>query len=598
MSVFIEKVEIKHFRSFDGGVKQPKVEMDCLKDVNIISGANDSGKSNILRALNLFFNNEISPGIPFNMARDLCKSQKKRSDSRVEEKRFDGAKDVRQRDLWVKVRVHFYNQKHGILPQRFWVEKLWDKSNYGITSSNHKKDGLTQNQKRAADGQLTQFLKQFSFEYVPAIKDRQYFSSLFGKLQKSLFEKETSSAKKFKNTSKEFDTLLLSETKSLFEEFKKNTKIDARFNIPESLIDFVRTLSVQTENGISLFERGDGIQARFIPDILNEIYKSSGKKKIIWGFEEPENSYEDKNLRKLRDDFLNLYSKTKQIFLTTHSFNILSVKGENVSRYRVYRDGETSQIILADKKKKDLFAKSEDEKLQEELGIFELTDELDQLYQEKETELESLKKVKSDLEIKLKKESDKVIVVEDTATEKILKKVLSDNKFEIKIAGCADKVLNISKIMKGRYNNLYFLVDGDLKQYSNEEKKLWHKNTKQLNKYCIENYLFLEDVISEVIAREKIKTTKAKFIKSLCKKASDANVLRFSDLLTLIEDGRFNWADLNRYDMSEFTKRIKCFFNIEQYDFIDKCLQIMEEKQILQDSFNEVINWLNGVDNE
>lgn len=54
MTIFIDKVEIKQFRCFDGGSKQQNVELFDLKDVNIISGANDSGKSNILRALNLF----------------------------------------------------------------------------------------------------------------------------------------------------------------------------------------------------------------------------------------------------------------------------------------------------------------------------------------------------------------------------------------------------------------------------------------------------------------------------------------------------------------------------------------------------------------
>ena len=67
----IEKIEIKHFRSFDGGKNQDKVHIENLQDLNIFSGANDSGKSNILRALNLFFNNEISPGLKFNIERDF-----------------------------------------------------------------------------------------------------------------------------------------------------------------------------------------------------------------------------------------------------------------------------------------------------------------------------------------------------------------------------------------------------------------------------------------------------------------------------------------------------------------------------------------------
>ena len=51
----IEKIEIKNFRSFGNRVKS-KFEIHNINSINVISGANDSGKSNILRALNLFFN--------------------------------------------------------------------------------------------------------------------------------------------------------------------------------------------------------------------------------------------------------------------------------------------------------------------------------------------------------------------------------------------------------------------------------------------------------------------------------------------------------------------------------------------------------------
>ena len=48
----ISKIEIKHFRSFDGGKDQPKIRIEELKDINVFSGSNDSGKSNVLRAIN------------------------------------------------------------------------------------------------------------------------------------------------------------------------------------------------------------------------------------------------------------------------------------------------------------------------------------------------------------------------------------------------------------------------------------------------------------------------------------------------------------------------------------------------------------------
>mgnify|MGYP003603325088 FL=1 len=91
----ISKIEIKHFRSFDGGKDQPKVRIDELKDFNIFSGSNDSGKSNVLRALNLFFNDEISPGIKFNKDRDFSKIVANRFDKDVEDRKNTEAERIR-----------------------------------------------------------------------------------------------------------------------------------------------------------------------------------------------------------------------------------------------------------------------------------------------------------------------------------------------------------------------------------------------------------------------------------------------------------------------------------------------------------------------
>lgn len=132
----------------------------------------------------------------------------------------------------------------------------------------------------------------------------------------------------------------------MFTEFKEKTGVDATFLVPESLIDFFSTINVSTENGISLYSRGDGIQARFIPAILNEI--SKGKKNVIWGFEEPENSYEYRNAESLANDFLNIYSQKKQIFITSHTKEFLTlIRGnENrVSLHRVYKTAENGSQI-------------------------------------------------------------------------------------------------------------------------------------------------------------------------------------------------------------------------------------------------------------
>jgi ABC-type histidine transport system ATPase subunit len=52
----IRRIEISYLRSLYTAV------LDRPGDMNVVFGRNDSGKSNLLRALNLFFNEETEPG--------------------------------------------------------------------------------------------------------------------------------------------------------------------------------------------------------------------------------------------------------------------------------------------------------------------------------------------------------------------------------------------------------------------------------------------------------------------------------------------------------------------------------------------------------
>jgi hypothetical protein len=354
----IERVEIRYFRSFGEKI----VKISDLKDLNILSGSNDVGKSNVLKALNLFFNNEINIGEPFDLKKDLSLIHRERSEKELIKKRSQRTKDdpyASQRDLFVKVKV-FFNREiqsdRSTTPEKFWVEKTWGKNGLYKQSSNiqiayvkKNKRPPTQAQAAALQGKLTQFLNSIYFDYVPAVKDRQFLQYLFKKLQTALFERDNT----FQKTSQEINSKIAITTTDLFDEFREKTGLDASFSIPESLIDFFTTITVATEKGISLYSRGDGIQARFIPAILNEISKE--KKNVIWGFEEPENSYEYRNAEILAKDFLNIYSKQKQIFITSHTKEFLTlIKGnENlVSLHRVYKTADKGSLI--DTYKKDI----------------------------------------------------------------------------------------------------------------------------------------------------------------------------------------------------------------------------------------------------
>ncbi|HCL5779928.1 TPA: AAA family ATPase, partial [Escherichia coli] len=63
MPVSIRRIEITNFRSIQ------KIVIDSAR-LQIIVGNNDAGKSNILRALNLFFNSQTNPGESFDFSTD------------------------------------------------------------------------------------------------------------------------------------------------------------------------------------------------------------------------------------------------------------------------------------------------------------------------------------------------------------------------------------------------------------------------------------------------------------------------------------------------------------------------------------------------
>lgn len=183
-------------------------------------------------------------------------------------------------------------------------------------------------------------MNSIQYHYVPAIKDKEYFAHLYGELQKTLLKEYQSEVTRTKNN---FENALQKSTEELMDEFNnvvnaKNYDISAAFELPD-LINLFQTLNVQTGNNISLVYRGDGIQAKLIPEILyfisvkekqfkqTKIIKGEKVKKyFIWGFEEPENSYEYKNARLLADRFLEVFSKNAQIFITTHSKEFLSLQ--------------------------------------------------------------------------------------------------------------------------------------------------------------------------------------------------------------------------------------------------------------------------------
>lgn len=457
--IVIEKMEIKSFRSF-GNRKVGKVVIDRLNHLNIFSGSNDSGKSNILRALNLFFNKHTDLNTFFDFEKDFFKKEN-----------YD-SNDVGEKVVTVKIyfsnvknkNKNFNNPKKIFLPEKFWVSRKFFKvteyssftqddglvSSFKYEKKDHypdffdisgAKETIKSTAKASLKKQLTQFIDSIQYHYIPAIKDKNYFSHLYGELQQTLWKEEKSSVL---TTKESFEQSIQQTTEELMDEFKlmadDQSGFSPAFELPSDLIEIFRSLDVNTGN-VKLSVRGDGIQAKLIPEILYFIAKKEksyktrslrqgekAKKYFIWGFEEPENSYEYKNAQMLAEKFKNLFSNDIQILLTTHSFNFLSLEGKHISTYRVYKDSAIEatniQLIKKNKDGKFDFSDNENSLLHNELGVFSLNKQLEQLYldlEEQKTLLETNIRV---VEERLSGYDTPLIVTEGKTDWKHLKKAL------------------------------------------------------------------------------------------------------------------------------------------------------------------------------
>lgn len=204
------------------------------------------------------------------------------------------------------------------------------------------------------------------------------------------------------------------EATEMMQSFTKTTKevLETKFYIPE--LDYSKVLEIATEKEIPLSLRGDGVQAKLIPELLNEVCRNRNADYVIWGFEEPENSFEYGNAQQLAENFLNDYSKKNQIFITSHAFNFITLEGVNVATFRVWRpDYEAGTQVTCINTEQRGLSENNAELLDEELGIYSLNQELEKIYNQKSKELLELSARRKELE----KNSKPVLYVEDEYDE-------------------------------------------------------------------------------------------------------------------------------------------------------------------------------------
>ncbi|WP_310593805.1 AAA family ATPase [Flavobacterium sp.] len=343
--MIIKEIRIRNFRSI--------VKADIsLSNLSVIVGFNDVGKSNILKALNLFFNNETDYGSELIFQNDYSK--------------FSPIRNKKAEEIIVEIVLHAptnYKQSKDIVWRKVW-----------------RKNGLHLNDKKFIDGskfpqksKLYSWLDNIRYSYIPAIRDIYYFEFLLAKLHDSLAE---TIEQELRNAGDDFITKIKSNTVQMIQEIDNRLKIKSQIKLPSNLQSLFKALDFSTEEGafeISISNRGDGIKTRYIPIILKfiseqlNINKTKGSANInmIWGYEEPENNLEMLAAFKLAKDFID-YSKEIQILITTHSpgfYNLKDNYNENVSLFKVIKEKNKEAEI------KELLAYNE---LDNDMGIMPL----------------------------------------------------------------------------------------------------------------------------------------------------------------------------------------------------------------------------------
>lgn len=314
----LSKVEINYFRSLH------KAILGNISDLNLVFGRNDSGKSNVLRALNLFFHDAPSRNLDLDFDVDL---------SAIRKKEIETSKG-RQ---FISVRVDFNipSNFERSLGQHLSLKRQWNL--YGERTDIFP--DLTTGQRI----QLTKFLNQIDYTYIPAIKDNELYSDLVERLYSAIAD-----SRDIVGATSGFIESIRSQTNDLSEALTKLFGSATKISTPTQMGVLFRSLDFahgDDEHSL-LLQKGDGVKARHIPELLGYINQNEKAKNFfIWGFEEPENSLDlgsaDAEARSLA---LRSRRPDTQIFCTSHSPAFYLAGEDGVSDERVRRYFITKQV--------------------------------------------------------------------------------------------------------------------------------------------------------------------------------------------------------------------------------------------------------------
>lgn len=308
----IKRIEINYLRSLY------TANFTNVGDLNVVFGRNDSGKSNFLRALNLFFNDEVEPDQELDFDLDI-------SDDRKE-----AARQAKGRQfIWIKITFNVPSNYSRTIGQEISVKRQWNRD--GDMNETVFPHLDTSGQK----SRLTRFLNDIDFTYIPAIKDLGVYADLIERLYAAASESIA-----IQGATERFVSAIGQQTQRLSTQLSEIFDGPARLSAPTEMSSLFRNLDfAHGENSHSLLrQKGDGIKARHLPEILHHINSIENRPKFyLWGFEEPENSLDLKSAELEAHRFANFASRDDtQIFITSHSPAFYLAEGDREAKIKRY----------------------------------------------------------------------------------------------------------------------------------------------------------------------------------------------------------------------------------------------------------------------
>lgn len=323
----IKEVEIAYFRSFY------KISLDNCADLNVIFGKNDAGKSNIVRALNLFFNQNTDVENVFRFDIDF-------SDSRLAES--EASDDIRK-FVYVKVTFNTPSNYQKSLGKSFYVKRQWT-----VSRGEEFVEEFSSSISKSSAHIVRRFLNLINYMYIPAIKDIKIFEYLLGRIYETI-----STSEDFGASLAQFAERVQASTSELFANLPSEIAYETKIAAPRRMDELFQTLDFETRSASGAqvksltLQRGDGIKARHIPELLRFLADRDGYQHHIWGFEEPENSLDFISSEAEARRFLSITQESSvQLFLTTHSPSFYNLDGDGISKFYVRRsESGVSEIV-------------------------------------------------------------------------------------------------------------------------------------------------------------------------------------------------------------------------------------------------------------